>query len=88
MSTNTYNKIKWTEIRSYPREGRDWVPLDSAVRVYKSAPGRVTLQVRGPLRKKTGGDGKYGIIANAHMDAAELTALRDGINTSLAELSS
>ena len=87
MSTNTYNKIKWTSIRRYPKEGKDAVPLDSAVRVYKSSPGIVTLQVRGPLRNRTGEDGKYGIIANAHMDSAELTALRDGINTSLEELS-
>ena len=86
MSTNTFNKIKWTEIRSYPLKGRDSVPLDSAVRVYKSSPDRVTLQVRGALRLKSGGDSTYGIIANAHLDAAELTALRDGINASLAEL--
>ena len=86
MSNNFYNEIKNTEIKRYPKEGKDSVPLDSAVRVYKSSPGTVTVQVRGPLMNKNYRDSQYGIIASARLNADVLTAMRDAINVSLSEL--
>lgn len=87
MSTNFYREIKWSDIKRYPKEGKDSVPLDSAIRVYKSSPERVSLQIRGPERLCADKPSKFGIIATALLNLEELTALRDGINISLKELS-
>ena len=85
MSTNTYEKLNSTNIRRFPNA--EGVNTDSAFRVYKSRPGAVTLQIRGPLQKSNGYNGAFGVIASADLNRAELTALRDGINISLKELS-
>ncbi len=84
MSINTYRKIKFTTIRRYHSD--EGIDTESAFRVYKSSPGGVTLQVRGPLLTKRYRASKYGIIATADLNKEELTALRDGINASLEEL--
>ncbi len=84
MSTNTFRKIKYTTIHRY--KSSEQVNTDSAFRIYKSAPDRVTLQVRGPLRNDDGNPGAFGIIASAKLNREELTELRDGINASLDEL--
>lgn len=84
MSTNTFRKINWTTIHRYTHAEN--IDTESAFRVYKSGPERVTLQVRGPLRKDNGESGAFGVIASAMLNREELTALRDGINISLKEL--
>ena len=87
MSTNTFRKIKWTAIYRYTHREQDGgTDTDPAFRVYKSSPDRVTLQVRGQLLLDNGEPGAYGIVASAMLDHDELTALRDGINASLADL--
>ncbi len=86
MSNNFYKEIRYTEIKRYPKEGKDAVKCDSAVRVYKSMPGGVTLQVRGPEMLRTRRPGSMGIIASAMLNRDELTELRDAINISLTEL--
>ena len=68
MSHNTYEKIRWTSIYRYLIGSED-IDLDSAFRVYRSSPDRVTVQVRGPLRKFNGHDSKYGVIASAQLNA-------------------
>ncbi len=86
MSNNFYKEIRDTEIKRYPKEGKGAVKCDSAVRVYKSSPGSVTLQVRGPEMLRTFKPSKFGIIATARLNLDELTAIRDAINISLSEL--
>ena len=86
MSTNTYQKISSTEIRRFQHTRSD-VNTESAFRVYKSSPGRVTLQIRAPLLNSNFRPGCFGVIASALLNREDLTALRDGINISLEELS-
>ena len=81
---NHFEKTNWSIINRYHND--EGIDTDSAYRVYRSSPDRVTVQVRGPLRKKNGNESNYGIIASALLNKGELQRLRDAINASLKEL--
>lgn len=81
---NFSHEIPFTTIWRYHKE-TSGVNTDSRLRFYKSSPTRCTLQVRGP-ENVTKGLGKYGVVASADLNLAELELLSDAINTGIALL--
>jgi|GEM_PF-3029251 len=80
MSRGQFYRRTSTNIRAV-----DNVERESAVRAYCEQMGTTwALQVRGPMKLRGGREGKDFVVAIAHLDRAELQALRDSIDHFLA----
>jgi hypothetical protein len=83
MTSELYRPIEHAEIRSV----KD-VPRETAIRLYCTQSyegGRWSLQVRAPETLANGREGMKFIIACASLDRDAMAALRDAIETQLAE---